>query len=147
MRRLGTLLAIAVFAAIAAGVTASPALANGCTPGFWKNHTAIYDENATLSSVGIVVPPSLGLGDPSLITALNYGGGPGVNGAAKNLLRHGAAAYLNSVHLDFVLTMWVLESLNVALASLDADMMEAHKNHWANLNETLGCPDAKSIGA
>ena len=64
-----------------------------------------------------------------------------------NLLRHGAAIHLNSTVLDAVLPVWVLESLNVALASGDRALIEAHKDYWANINETFGCPDAKTIGA
>lgn len=77
----------------------------GCTPGYWKNHTSAWEEYGPTDKVG----PSFGSGLPqsndSLLQALNYGGGPGIDGARKILLRAATAALLNAAHdsLDYPL--------------------------------------------
>jgi hypothetical protein len=103
----------------------APASANlggsteGCTPGFWKNHTdwKSYDDNAsetaddnfpdtTLSHM-LRSPDGFGqdytfpavygdLGSVTMLAALSQGGGSTLRGAANNLMRHAVAAYLNA---------------------------------------------------
>lgn len=130
--RVKKLLAVAAALAMAGGVMmAAPASANtggnteGCTPGFWKNHTdwKSYDDNAsetaddnypdTTLSVMLRSPDGNGapytfpavygdLGDVSMLDALSQGGGSTLRGAANNLMRHGVAAYLNAdAGIDF----------------------------------------------
>ncbi len=102
----------------------------GLTPGFWKNHLGaweVYTPNQTLESV-FDVPDSLGLDNKTLLEALNFGGGPGVNGAAQILLRAAVAALLNSTSstIDYPLTTaQVISQVNTALASLDRNTMLA----------------------
>jgi hypothetical protein len=83
-----------VLVGAAASVTSSVALANGCTPGYFKNHTAA-NENTALT----VAFPGANLGAYSSLTlkqALELQGGPGIDGALQILLRAASAAYLNS---------------------------------------------------
>jgi hypothetical protein len=124
--RLKKLLAAGAALAMAGGVMlAVPASATsggnteGCTPGFWKNHTEwkSYDDgtsdtaddndpDTTLSHMlrspngfgeDYTFPAVYGdLGDVTMLDALSQGGGSTLRGAANNLMRHGVAAYLNA---------------------------------------------------
>ena len=73
----------------------------GCTPGYWKNHTSNWEEYSPDMTVAELfpLPASLAsLGSLTLEEALAGGGGPGELGAAKILLRAGVAAFLNAAH-------------------------------------------------
>jgi hypothetical protein len=108
---------LAAVLALAAVVIATPAAATeagnsqGCTPGFWKNHTdwASYSvEYSTGDTVAHMLKDPAAVGDYqfpaalaqfqgiTMLEALQGGGGPGVTGAATILLRAGTAAYLNA---------------------------------------------------
>lgn len=85
------------------GTMAMPASATGnegCTPGFWKTHPEAWQEYSPgdniLSSIGVSAG-AVGLTSPvTFQQALEFGGGSGVTGGAKILLRAAAAAYLNA---------------------------------------------------
>lgn len=69
----------------------------GCTPGYWKNHTESWEEitpSTTFASVGIVGAPA----GTTFLAALQGGGGSGISGATQILLRAAAAAWLNAAH-------------------------------------------------
>lgn len=86
-------LATVVVAAVAAGISASPAAAHGCTPGFFKNKgAALFDQTDTFGDIGVTVAPYSSI---TLAAALNFGGGPTLEDAKNRLLRQSAAAYLN----------------------------------------------------
>src|SRR5690606_37843774 len=73
----------------------------GCTPGYWKNHTANWEEYAPDMTVAELfpLPASLAsLGSLTLEQALAGGGGPGELGGAKILLRAAVASFLNAAH-------------------------------------------------
>jgi hypothetical protein len=117
----------------------------GCTPGFWKNQTLVWQDfgpDDTLSSAGLVFPASLsGFGDDTLIEALNYGGGPGAEGAAKILLRAAVASLLNADHDDVNFAMTeaeVIAAVNAALASEYRATMLELASELDGLNNT-GC--------
>lgn len=101
-----------------------PGALQGCTPGFWKNHTGAwfgtgYSPGDTLESV-FNVPDPLGLDSNTLRQALSYPGGSGVLGAAKILFRAAVAALLNAAHSDVnypLTTSQVISQVNTALAS------------------------------
>jgi hypothetical protein len=107
-----------------------PVGAEGCTPGYWKNHLDSWAGTGfaptdTLESV-FDVPDSLGMDSTTLLQALNFNGGSGVSGGARILLRAAVASLLNSAHagVDFPMsTADVISDTNAALASLDRDMM------------------------
>lgn len=76
-----------------------------CSPGFWKTHEAAWA--ATPYSPDTLVgdvfhQADSGLEDDTLLEALKYGGGPGVVGAEKILLRAAVAAILNANHPSVV---------------------------------------------
>ncbi len=103
--------ALATVAALFATlVVASPASATnigneGCTPGYWKNHTSNWEEftpDSLVGAQGWLKDAPVGLKATyrnwTFLQALQGGGGPGLDGAAKILLRASVAAYLNAAH-------------------------------------------------
>ena len=109
----------------------------GCTPGYWKNHLEDwpptgYAPSQTVDSVFTIPSELSDLADDSLLDALNYGGGKGVLGATKNLLRHSVAALLNSAHPNVntypLSESEVIAQVNAALASLNKNTIENLKD-------------------
>ncbi|MBI5671020.1 MAG: hypothetical protein HZC41_23750 [Chloroflexi bacterium] len=109
----------------------------GCTPGYWKNHR--FWTNVSLASVysGTV---SYNLGNNTLLDALRYKGGSGVTGAARILLRAAAAAYLNSLYVDYPFSTGYIQSqVNAALASYNRETILSLATRL-DLENNLGCP-------
>jgi hypothetical protein len=145
----------------AAVLTAAPASATlggnseGCTPGFWKNHTpwsqfdldADYTTGTTVSSMlgGYSFTGSLAsLQGTTMLQALQGGGGAGTIGAAKILLRAGTAAYLNAdAEIEYPYRRDVdgglKDLITEALDSGDRDTMIALAAELDAANN-LGCP-------
>lgn len=119
----------------------------GCTPGYWKNHTDSwagtgYTPGQTVGSVfsGAGAFPSLA--SQTLLQALQGGGGPGTLGAAKILLRAATAALLNAAHsgVDYTrTTAEILADVNAALTSNSRDTMLTLASELDGDNN-LGCP-------
>ncbi len=95
-----TVLAAAPAGAVTAG-------SEGCTPGYWKNHTEDWLETATkpISTQTLVTSAFApgartrpNLADVTFLQALQGGGGSGVDGATMILARAATAAYLNAAH-------------------------------------------------
>ncbi|UOY03412.1 hypothetical protein [Blastococcus sp. PRF04-17] len=93
----------------------------GCTPGYWKNHSSAwqgYAPSQSLSSVFSATPAAYA--STTLLQGLSFGGGNGVDGASRILLRAAVAAVLNAAHDDvayaFTSTQ-VISRVNAALAS------------------------------
>lgn len=140
---------LAVSLTLAGPVAAVNIGQEGCTPGYWKNHTDNWEEYSPGQTLDELFdfPASLsGMADDTLLQALNYGGGPGIQGAARNLLRHAVAAFLNAAHegLGYPyrrftdpgnLEAWV----NGALASEHRGTMLDLKDTLDTANK-LGCP-------
>ena len=129
----------------------------GCTPGYWKNHLADwpptgYDPSQNVSSVFNVPACVDELAGDTLLTALNYGGGDGIVGAARILLRAGVAAVLNAAHpgVNYPHTVGeVVNVVNQALASCDRDTMlsratdlDRDNNLWCPLGQQ---PDGQKL--
>ncbi|HET6380980.1 MAG TPA: hypothetical protein VFH63_08110 [candidate division Zixibacteria bacterium] len=119
---------------------------DGCTPGYWKqpHHFDSWTGFVTTQTLESVfdVPDSLGMDNVTLLQALQSGGGSGVEGAARNLLRHAVASLLNSSNpdIDFSLTTaQVIAQTNAALATLNRSAMNAQKDVFADANEQR-CP-------
>jgi hypothetical protein len=116
----------------------------GCTPGYWKNHQdswMTYSPSQTLESV-FDVPDSLGFDNTTLLNALKFGGGNGVTGGAKILLRAAVASLLNSAHagVDFsISTAAVIADVNAALASGSRNTMIALAG---DLDDANNAPEA-----
>ena len=89
------------------------------------------------------VPDSLGLDSTTLAAALELGGGSGVGGASRNLLRAAVAALLNSAHpdVDYSLTdqQQVIGPVNAALAGGNRDTILALAEDLDRRNNG-GCP-------
>jgi hypothetical protein len=92
----------------------------GCTPGFWKNHTdawpAPYTTGQKLNTVFGPLPTLIG--NKTFLEALSFSGGNNLNGARRTLMRIGVAALLNSVSVDYPLSeAQVIAQVNAALAT------------------------------
>lgn len=133
-------------------VVCTPVVAGqGCSPGYWKNHTGLKKQaNAwttylTTDKVPSVftLPGSLSsLNNNTLLDALRYGGGPGLLGGAKNLLRAAVAALLNSVHpsVNYPLSQAeVISQVNTALATQNRATMLSLASDL-DTNNNLSCP-------
>lgn len=118
----------------------------GCTPGYWKNHTdswVTYESYHAVMDI-IVFPTALyhEFAGVTIHQALSLKGGNGVEGAARILVRHAVAALLNVRHsgVNYPLEKDQIKSLvNSALASLDRDQILAAATFLMTQNE-LGCP-------
>jgi len=115
----------------------------GCTPGFWKNHQEAWTGFETADIIGDVFGDASG--DPAsatLLEALSFKGGAGIEGAARILLRTAVAALLNAAHPDINYPMdeyaEVLLEVNAALASQNRTMMLTLKDVLDDYNN-LGC--------
>jgi hypothetical protein len=119
----------------------------GCTPGYWKNHTGSwagtgYSPGQSTVSVFSAASAFPSLAGKTLLQSLQGGGGPGTLGAATILLRAAVAALLNAAHsgVDYPLTQaQVISRVNSALASNDRDTMLSLASTLDGDNN-LGCP-------
>jgi hypothetical protein len=117
--KLSALIATLALAIAVVGITAAPAAAHGCTPGFWKNHTSLYVTNPTVGSFFTGFDASIA--SLTMSEALELGGGSGIVGAQRILARAAAAAYFNiTVTGDYPASLATLATnVNAVLASGD----------------------------
>jgi hypothetical protein len=118
----------------------------GCTPGYWKNHTGSWP--ATGYATGEVVLNVFSaairfpeLGYSSLLQALSFQGGSSDQGAAEILLRAGVAALLNAAHPNVTYPRTeasVLADVNLALTGSRDQMLTLAAALDADNNR--GCP-------
>lgn len=124
----------------------------GCTPGYWKNHTDNWEE----ASPGTTFESRFSSGTSGVLSGLTFeqtlalGGGPRVVGAEKILARAATAAYLNAAH-EGLGYPWrrlstgldgrppLVSTVNAALASGDRAQMIALAAMIDDDNN-LGCP-------
>jgi hypothetical protein len=144
----GRLLAIALIVVTVSLLVPISAFAHtgtkGCTPGYWKNHTESWPATYLTGSLVTAYFPAAGLyssaSSATLLQALDFGGGAGVEGAARILLRAGVAALLNGASGFYPFTAGqVMTAVNTALASGNRATML----HWAAIADAynnLGCP-------
>jgi hypothetical protein len=136
-----------VFATAPAGATN---IGNeGCTPGYWKNHTSNWEEYSPTNTLDDLFefPEELAaFRTKTLLQGLRLRGGSDLSGGAEILMRASVAAYLNAAHEGlgypyrrFTDPFNLHEQINAALASLDRDTMI---NLAAELDaaNNLGCP-------
>jgi hypothetical protein len=121
-----------------------PQGSEGCTPGYWKNHTDSWVGYAPGATAGSVF--ALGgfptLASRTLLQTLDGAGGPGALGAARILLRAATAALLNAASpgVDYTLTSAdIVTQVNAALASNERGTMLALAASLDRDNN-LGCP-------
>jgi hypothetical protein len=121
----------------------------GCTPGFWKNCTihwkaTPYSTGQKVGSVFILSGCCTDLESSTLRQALDFGGGSGVCGAARNLLRAAVAALLNSSspEVNYPLAESdVIASVNAALATCNRQTIIELAGELDRANN-LGCVDS-----
>ena len=154
-------LATVVFAAPAGATTTGTT--QGCTPGFWKNHTSQWLESAnvripTTTRLDAVAGASgqrgltlftatakTGYADTTMLQALSFDGGKGVDGAERILLRAAVASWLNSAHEGVAYPLrrhspgGTAARVNTALLSQDRESMIALAAQLDTANN-LGCP-------
>jgi hypothetical protein len=121
----------------------------GCTPGYWKNHPSAWVGYSPTQTVGSVFDvQDADLASDILLQALDYGGGSGVTGATRILLRAAVAALLNAAHpdIDYALTTAdVIAQVNAALASGDRSTLLALADRLDGYNNA-DCPlDGKPV--
>lgn len=119
----------------------------GCTPGYWKNHTDSWpptgystsrDVDTVFANVNTYYPT---LGNASLWQALGFAGGSGGQGAAEILLRAAVAALLNASHPNVAYPRTpasIISDVNVALLQNRDSMLALAADLDADNN--LGCP-------
>ncbi len=124
-----------------------PTGGQGCTPGYWKNHTDSwpptgYSPSQKVQSVFGEASGYPSLGNASLLDALSFQGGSTLEGAAGNLLRASVAALLDSSHpgVNYPRTpASVISDVNAALASGNRDTMLSLASSL-DADNNLGCP-------
>jgi hypothetical protein len=130
-----------------ATATPTPPVFEGCTPGFWKQDQHFdswqtYSPDQLVSSV-FTIPAASGIpADTTLLQALEFNGGSGVDGASRILLRAAVAALLNAASddVDFNLTTaQVISAVNTALASGDRDTILAEASRLDGFNNQGVC--------
>ncbi|MFC4785140.1 hypothetical protein ACT8ZV_11720 [Nocardioides sp. MAHUQ-72] len=155
MKRVVAALTLGLVAALCGVV--SPASATnigneGCTPGYWKNHTDSWEEARPdgYFSDKFSAGTSGVLNGKTLLAALDGGGGPGVAGAELILARAATAAYLNAAN-EGLGYPWrrtsegldgrppLVPTVKAALASKDRATILALATRLDNDNN-LGCP-------
>jgi len=131
---------IASFSFVASGVaTAHPFEA--CTPGFWKTHPDAWPVSAdtTFGDLGVTADVAE---DVTLQEALGYGGGDGLAGATRILLRAAAASLLNAEAANFpdwITTEKIARWVDAALASGQRWRIINLANRLDTFNNTGDC--------
>ena len=141
--RLGVLAVTGALVVAVAGLTAGPAAAHGCTPGFWKNKgSSLYVTNPTVGSVFTGFDASIaGL---TMSQALSLQGGNDLVEKQEILARAAAAAYFNiTVTGDYPVSLAGLQAMvNAALATNDKDtivFVAADIDFWNNIGNPAFC--------
>jgi hypothetical protein len=169
----GAVVAGVMAGTVVTGVAPAYATANGdtqgCTPGYWKNHTDVWQEYHASESVSHMLRSSGGTnytfpsalskyGSISMLDALKLKGGSGADGGAQILLRAATAGILNAAYdipgggglfypyrryqtvtINGVTYPALIPAVTAALNSLDKDTMTALASKIDAANN-LGCP-------
>jgi len=127
----------------------------GCTPRFWKDNSSCWCDAYTPDTQVSVVFTALqfptyanmisdksNFSTDTLMDTLNYRGGRGLEGAARNLLRHATAALLNTCDTNVDYPVWetlIIDLTNAVLTTEDTDFIQELHSVLAEFNE-YGCP-------
>lgn len=124
----------------------------GCTPGYWKNHLDAWADtdngagNAYSNSDKVVAIFSSASGiidsEITLLDALKFKGGTGVDGAVRILLRAAVSALLNSSSSNVAYPIWapqLILDVNEIINTADRDAILVFADEL-DLNNNLGCP-------
>ena len=118
-----------------------PTGGEGCTPGYWKNHTEDWVGYTPGQTVGSVFANAGSLGSMTLAEALKTGGGDTLADAKRLLIHHAVAALLNSTHPDVdyaFTTAQVIAWTSDMLTSTDRDEILGLKDLFDTENNR-GC--------
>jgi hypothetical protein len=127
--------------------SATPPANQGCSPGYWKNHTGSWPPTGyttaqkvkTAFSQTSAYPTQ---GNSTLLSALSFQGGSGLEGEAEILLRASTAAPLNAAHPNVNYPRSetsILSDVNAALASSNRDTMLSLASAL-DTDNNLACP-------
>ena len=118
-------------------------LTEGCTPGYWKQSQhfdswpAGFTTDQTVGSIFTGIDASLS--GESLLTALQGGGGSGLVGAERILLRAAVAALLNSGSVAYPYSeAYIISAVDAALATGDRDAILTLATTLDNANNGAG---------
>jgi len=119
----------------------------GCSKGYWKNHTEAWEDTGYMpdDKIGdIFTLPRrlLALENDTLLMALKYKGGPKIIDAARLMLRQAVAALLNAAHPDIYYPATperVILNVNDTLDSLERPIM-MYLGAILDHNNNKGCP-------
>lgn len=147
--------AVAIATALTLAVTPTAGATNigqeGCTPGYWKNHTDNWEETTPSNLVGNLFSSApASVSTLTLLEGLQAKGGSGVDGASRILTRAAVASWLNAAHegLGFPWRRYdtgldgreaLVQAVNDAFASGDRQTMLALAAQLDDDNN-LGCP-------
>jgi hypothetical protein len=114
-----------------------------CTPGYWKQpqHFGSWVGYTQTDTLGSVFSNTGSYSGVTLLAALSFPGGPGLDGARQILLRTAVAALLNSTSINYPLTTAeVISAANNALGSNDRATMLAVAAQGDAINNAFPCP-------
>lgn len=119
----------------------------GCTPGYWKQEqhfgswTPPYTPDTNLRDIFVTTPVEL-IPDDTLLEALNYGGGGGVEGATQILLRAAVAALLNAASPDVTFPVSVGHVVDTTIDRIESQYRPTILTRAAYFDSinNLGCP-------
>jgi hypothetical protein len=108
----------------------------GCTPGFWKNHTSAWAATGYSPSADFDSTFGVNLFNPNitLLQAAGLGGG-----GVQAMARHAVAALLNAAHPNIDYPMSTSQVINVVKFAAVTGKFEDAKDLFEQGNE-LGCP-------
>ena len=119
----------------------------GCSHGYWKNHLGSWDPTGyspedTVVSVFPSASSLPAIANATLLEALRFGGGSGVEGAARNLMKQAVGTLLNAAHPSVAFPRTessVINSVNTALGSSNRQTILSLAGDFDDDNN-LGCP-------
>jgi hypothetical protein len=119
----------------------------GCTPGYWKNHTNNWVGYATGAAISSVFNTAVNaayasLGSKTLLQGLSLQGGSTLSGGAEILFRAAIAALLNASNPNVaypLTTAQIIADVNAALATGNRAALIALATTLDGYNN-LGCP-------
>jgi hypothetical protein len=113
----------------------------GFTLGFWKNHTDVWVGYAPSAKVGDVFSNASPYASTSLLNALKFQGGDGIDGGKRILLKQAVAALLNaSAGINYPLGVGdVISQVSAALGSGDRDTMTNLADQLNDFNNNEVC--------
>ncbi len=147
---------LAVLALLVVGViVARPpvfACAEGCTPGFWKQEQHFQywpvPQDSLVTDYYDVACLADEIGSDTLLDALNYQGGKGLEGKAQILLRAAVASLLNGMTMDHQPPQTNIQHVNGAIAHACETGNTGLMEYWAedfDAKNNQGCVSGPDI--